>query len=339
LATRWSPTCGPALAALRITYNDVVQVAPQIVYCQAQGFPTDSPRANDPTYDDIIQSASAVADAYLRATRQPSQAPTINADKVCGLTIVYAVPAALLYRANTGLVQRVEAPMTDAMTAFMLAEHGAAAISRSDRQPAPHDHGYHRIPTPNRRPQPTKDGWIHILPYTATHSDLLFKLGGRDDLIGDQRCPDTHARQLLVHDAELALERSGPERFLSTYPLITHIVRAAAEAGGDLHLRRIGAMLSQLSALRRMSIAVAAGLAAGADAEVPAALVKDLGTRFERDVIDVARDVLTGSLDPTSADVGASLLTQAVLQSPGFTIRGGTNEILRGVIAKGLGLR
>ena len=47
-----------ALARLRLTYDDVVAVRPGLVYCQATGFPSDSPRADDPAYDDIIQSAS-----------------------------------------------------------------------------------------------------------------------------------------------------------------------------------------------------------------------------------------------------------------------------------------
>jgi hypothetical protein len=68
-------------------------------------------------------------------------------------------------------------------------------------------------------------------------------------------------------------------------------------------------------------------------------LVKELGTRFESEVIEVARVVLEVEPDGSSSDKGARLLAQAVLHAPGFTIRGGTNEILRGVIARGLGLR
>jgi crotonobetainyl-CoA:carnitine CoA-transferase CaiB-like acyl-CoA transferase len=176
-----------SLARLGLTYEDVAAVQQDVVYCQAQGFPTDGERGNDPAYDDIIQSASGMAAAFQLANGRPGLAPTIMADKVCGLTIVYAVLAALLQRTAGGGGQRVEVPMVDAMTAFMLVEHGAAATAGLG--PA----GYRRILTPHRHPQRTADGWVHILPYTGAHYDVMFKLGGRSELIGDARCVDTPA--------------------------------------------------------------------------------------------------------------------------------------------------
>jgi crotonobetainyl-CoA:carnitine CoA-transferase CaiB-like acyl-CoA transferase len=108
------------------------------------------------------------------------------ADKVCGLTIVYAVLAALLHRERGGSGQHIEIPMIDVMTSFMLVEHGADAIAGPPEVRA----GYKRILTENRRPQETKDGWIHILPYTKEHYDTLFGIGGRADLLGDPRYAD-----------------------------------------------------------------------------------------------------------------------------------------------------
>jgi crotonobetainyl-CoA:carnitine CoA-transferase CaiB-like acyl-CoA transferase len=105
------------------------------------------------------------------------------ADKVCGLTIVYAVLAALLHRERGGSGQRIEIPMVDVMTSFMLVEHGADAIAGPPDVRA----GYKRILTENRRPQETKDGWIHMLPYTNAHYEALFGIGGRTDLLGDPR--------------------------------------------------------------------------------------------------------------------------------------------------------
>ena len=178
-----------SLERLRLAYPEVAAVRPDIVYCQAQGFPGDGPRANDPAYDDIIQSAGGVAAAFDAATGRPGLAPTIIADKVCALTIVYAVLAALLHRQGGGGGQRIEVPMVDAMTAFTLVEHGAGAISAASSGGP----GYSRILTPSRRPQPTADGWIHILPYTAAHYDALFAYGGRPDLAGDPRCASLSA--------------------------------------------------------------------------------------------------------------------------------------------------
>ena len=96
-------------------------------------------------------------------------------------------------------------------------------------------------------------------------------------------------------------------------------------------------MISRLWACRQMSLAVAGALADGEAPEIAAALVKDVGTRLESEVIEVARMLTAVEPDPDGAGI-AGLLAHAVLHAPGFTLRGGTNEILRGVVARGLGL-
>jgi crotonobetainyl-CoA:carnitine CoA-transferase CaiB-like acyl-CoA transferase len=180
---------GP-LRRLRLRYEDVAAVRPDIVYCQAQGFPADSARADDPAYDDIIQSATGVADATLRAYGEPTLIPTIFADKVAGLTIVYSILAALFLRERTGKGQHIEVPMVEAVKAFMLVEHGAAAVP----QPPVGPPGYQRVLSPERRPQRTADGWISVLPYSKEQYDAIFAAGGRDDLLGDARYADGRAR-------------------------------------------------------------------------------------------------------------------------------------------------
>ncbi|MEV4257466.1 acyl-CoA dehydrogenase family protein, partial [Spirillospora sp. NPDC049652] len=132
--------------------------------------------------------------------------------------------------------------------------------------------------------------------------------------------------------AELAYERSGPERFLSTFALVRLVCSLAPGVAS-------GRLLGRLWALRQASLAVAGALAAGRTPDLEAALVKDLGTRFEREVIDVAREQLGAEPDPASPDLASRLLAQAIVQAPGFTLRGGTNEILRGIVARGLGVR
>lgn len=142
--------------------------------------------------------------------------------------------------------------------------------------------------------------------------------------------------------SELAFERSGPERFLSTFPLLTALVGELAGQGdrlGASGLRELGSLVSRVWTLRRLSLGIAAQLSAGQPADVPAALVKDLGTRYESEVIDAARLLVSVPPDAGAGAGFARLLAEAVLHSPGFTLRGGTNEILRGVVARGLGLR
>jgi crotonobetainyl-CoA:carnitine CoA-transferase CaiB-like acyl-CoA transferase len=169
---------GP-LKRLGLAYDDIVKVQPDIVYCQAQGFRSDSGRANDPAYDDIIQAESGIADANRRTGRDPALAPTILADKICGLTIANAVTAGLLHRERSGEGQRIEVPMQDVMTSFLLLEHGTGRIS----VPPSGEVGWSRVLSPERGPQPTQDGWINILPYSSEAFDALFVAGGRSDLV------------------------------------------------------------------------------------------------------------------------------------------------------------
>ena len=173
---------GP-VARLGLDYDTVCGVRSDIIYCQAHGYPSDSPQAEAPAYDDIIQSASGVGDIYRLAGHEPSLFPTLVADKVAGMTIANAVMAALVHRGVSGEGQFIEIPMIDVMRAFVLVEHGAGAISEPPVGPA----GYPRILTPQRRPQPTLDGWINVLPYDKAHYNALFGEGGRPDLVDDPR--------------------------------------------------------------------------------------------------------------------------------------------------------
>jgi alkylation response protein AidB-like acyl-CoA dehydrogenase len=139
--------------------------------------------------------------------------------------------------------------------------------------------------------------------------------------------------------AELGFERSGPERILSTATLVFAVVRALAE--GDVDDRtaaEVGDLMARMISLRQLSISVARALADGEDASNRAALVKDLGTRFEQDSVELVADLID-VVDPRSAHTERlrGLLATARLHSPLFTLRGGTNEVLRGVVAKGMG--
>jgi alkylation response protein AidB-like acyl-CoA dehydrogenase len=142
--------------------------------------------------------------------------------------------------------------------------------------------------------------------------------------------------------AELAFERSGSERFLSTFPLLAALVGHLAESPAPERARvrrELGGLISRLWTLRRLSLSVAAALDRGEVPEVAAALVKDLGTRLENEITDTARLLVRTQPDPSAAAGLPLLLADAVLHAPGFTLRGGTNEILRGVVARGMGMR
>ncbi len=202
------------LSRLRLSYDDVSQVRPDVVFCQAQGYPSDSDKADAPAYDDIIQSASAVGDLFERQGHQPSLLPTLVADKVAGLTIASSVLAALFHRATTGEGQHIEVPMIDVMRSFVLVEHGAGAIPEPQLDRA----GYRRILTAERRPQQTSDGWINVLPYTDDHYHALFRLGDREDLIDDPRIESRESRiansDSLYRDVATILSQRTTEEWL-----------------------------------------------------------------------------------------------------------------------------
>lgn len=180
---------GP-LTRLGLAYDDVRAVRPDVVFCQAHGYPSDSDQADAPAYDDIIQSASGIGDLFARQGHAPSLLPTLVADKVSGLTMASAILAALFHRSRTGEGQHIEVPMVDVMRAFVLVEHGAGAIP----EPPVDTAGYRRILTPERRPQQTLDGWINVLPYTDDHYRSLFRAAGRDDLLDDPRIATRESR-------------------------------------------------------------------------------------------------------------------------------------------------
>jgi acyl-CoA dehydrogenase len=145
---------------------------------------------------------------------------------------------------------------------------------------------------------------------------------------------------------ELAHERSGPERFLSTFPLISALTRelraaSAARAGASavdgLVEYELGAMVARLWGLRQLSLSVAATMSPDKPPPVTAALAKDLGTVFEQGSVETAR-VITAASGLQSEEV-ARLVAEAVAHAPGFTLRGGTTEILRGIVARSLGMR
>lgn len=135
--------------------------------------------------------------------------------------------------------------------------------------------------------------------------------------------------------SELAYERSGPERFLSAFRVFVELVRAVGDNPTDSELAAVGRIAAQLMTLRRMSVSVAGMLEAGKEVAVEAALVKELGNNFEKLMPDMAR---LAASDRRSAAF-RRCYEETMLLSPSFTLRGGTREILRGVIARGLGLR
>ncbi len=143
--------------------------------------------------------------------------------------------------------------------------------------------------------------------------------------------------------AELAFERSGPDRFLSSFQLIVELVRRAGEIPRGQQSDRtniaIGRLVAHLITLRQMSLAVAAQLDAGVQPVVEATVVKHLGVAFEQSIPEIAHDLFGVSPRLEGGDDFEKALAYVQQANVSFSLRGGTTEILRGVIARGLGLR
>lgn len=177
---------------------------------------------------------------------------------------------------------------------------------------------------------------------------------GIRDMSGVEHFNESHFEQVFVPEdsvlgevgegwqqitSELALERSGPERFLSTFIVLEKAIQQGAASMHGHQAAVMGSLLARIRALRAMSLGVAALLGQGRSPEVEAALVKDLGTRLEQDVIERLREFWPIQLKQDFGDELHHLLSDSLLRQPSFTLRGGTNEVLKGIIARGMGLR
>jgi alkylation response protein AidB-like acyl-CoA dehydrogenase len=138
---------------------------------------------------------------------------------------------------------------------------------------------------------------------------------------------------------ELAYERSGPERFLSSFTLLVELVRALGPNPPDHAAMALGRLSAHIKILRRLSRSVAGMLGAGQNPALQAAVVKDLGALVEQEIPEIARQLVTAEPEMGSTDRFLAVLAHTVLHAPSFSLRGGTREILRGIIARGLGLR
>lgn len=138
---------------------------------------------------------------------------------------------------------------------------------------------------------------------------------------------------------ELSFERSGPDRFLSDYQLLVSLVDRVGPEPDRGAAIEIGRLVSGLAGLRRMSVSVAGLLDRGEQPALQAAMVKELGTTFEQNLPNAARRVASNELSVASLDPYTFGLAETILRAPSFSLRGGTREILKSMIARGLGLR
>ncbi len=139
--------------------------------------------------------------------------------------------------------------------------------------------------------------------------------------------------------SELAYERSGPERFLSSFQVVIELLRRLGPVPDQASAAAIGRIVARIAVLRRMSRSIAGMLQAGQDPGLQASIVKDLGAMLEQQIPEIARTIAAVEPDLASEDGLEAALAYTIQHAPSFSLRGGTREILRGIIARGVGLR
>jgi len=179
-------------AALRlgIDYDVIAAWKPDIIYAAATGFGEAGPYADKAAYDDLIQGASGLAALFGAVTGTPRYGPNVLADKTTGLYLTYAITMALFHRERTGEGQRLHVPMYEVFASFVINEHMQGRAFEPPLGPP----GYQRLLTPHRRPYPTADGHVCIMPYNDRHWRRFFEVTGRADLIDDPRFADQPSR-------------------------------------------------------------------------------------------------------------------------------------------------
>ena len=169
---------------LSLGYEQVRAINPNIIYVHCAGFGDGGPYSKLQAYDDLVQAASGYAALdQLRSGGDPAYAPSLIADKTVGLFATYATLAALYHREKTGEGQFVSVPMFESFTFFNMVEnlYGATFMEGSQKL------GYTRSINPRRRPYPTQNGYIAIVPYVDAQWARFFEIGGQPKVFEDPR--------------------------------------------------------------------------------------------------------------------------------------------------------
>jgi len=157
-------------------------INPRLIYCAAYGFSEGGRYAGRAAYDDTIQAAAGLA-AAQGMDGEPRYINTTIADKVSGMTALYAILAALYRREKTGRGETIEVPMFESMVAFTMAEH----LSAATYDPPQGSLGYNRVLEPHRKPYRVSDGYLTIMPYNLRAWHTLFEIAGANFMPSDPR--------------------------------------------------------------------------------------------------------------------------------------------------------
>ncbi|WP_407160058.1 CaiB/BaiF CoA transferase family protein [Bradyrhizobium sp. STM 3557] len=173
-----------AMARLDLGYDVVSALNPRLIYAGVFGFGQDGPYAAKPAYDDLIQGGAGLAHLMaLGGDDTPRYVPNALVDRIVGLTAVGAICASLVHRDRTGRGQRLDIPMFETMTGFVMGDHMGGLTF----DPPLDKGGYARHLSRDRRPYKTSDGYLCVIVYNDKQWNAFFEASGRSDLRDDPR--------------------------------------------------------------------------------------------------------------------------------------------------------
>ncbi|MGB7406057.1 MAG: CoA transferase [Pacificimonas sp.] len=233
-----------AIRRLGLDYAALKAANPDIIYANLWGFGQKGPLADKPAYDDIVQARAGIAELQGRQSGGgPRYLAHVVADKVTGITAVYAIIAALFGRERTGKGQEVEVPMFETLTSFTMVEHLTGALFDPPMGPT----GYVRLLSPDRRPYRTKDGHIAVMVYTDRQWASFFDAVGNPDWSTKPCFASLSSRtknidEVLGHLAETLLTRTTAEwlALFETAQLPSGPVSSVDDLFEDEHLKAVG---------------------------------------------------------------------------------------------------
>jgi crotonobetainyl-CoA:carnitine CoA-transferase CaiB-like acyl-CoA transferase len=231
------------MTKLGLDYADLRKVNPRIIYCGAYGYSKKGPYGAKGALDDSIQAVSGIAMLNKLVLGEPRYLPTVVADKTTAMTVVYAVLAALFHRERTGEGQDIEVPMYETMVHYVMGEH----LWGMSFDPPMGGPGYTRLMSRERRPYPTQDGYIAILPYLDAHWVTFCNVVGRPDLLTDPRFTTLADRVRNIdatysETAKIMATRTTREwlELFSKTSVPTIAVNSLEDLATDPHLEAVG---------------------------------------------------------------------------------------------------
>jgi crotonobetainyl-CoA:carnitine CoA-transferase CaiB-like acyl-CoA transferase len=233
-----------ALKRAGLDYDACRAINPKLIHAGIIGFGRGGRYRDRPAYDDLIQAGTGFSSLFSRSGGPPSYVPMNMVDRLTGVTAVHAILAALFHRERTGQGQALEIPMFENLIEFMLGDHMSGHLFDPPVAPM----GNVRALSPNRRPYPTKDGAICVLPGVDKHWKSFFEITGLEAQYGsDPRFATASARAQNIEDA-LALLASALEtkttaewlELLTKADIPCGPVLALEDLQDDPHLQDVG---------------------------------------------------------------------------------------------------